>query len=76
MAAAAKPNGQMKVGQVSPTRKLSDFHKKVDKGNDHRRRQQNGDRLAAAISAPRRQRDAGQNHRQQDKTDQTELQAR
>ncbi len=28
MATAANPNGQMKAGQVSPTRKLSDFHRK------------------------------------------------
>ena len=27
-AAAANPNGQMKVGQVSPTRKPSDFQRK------------------------------------------------
>ena len=28
MAAAANPAGQMNIGQVSPTRKLSDFQKK------------------------------------------------
>ncbi len=55
MAAAAKPAGQMNIGQVSPTRKRQRLPEEIDEGNDHRGRQQDRDRLAAAIAAPRRQ---------------------
>ena len=45
----------------------------VDEGNDHRGRQQNGHGVRPAITPPRRQRDPGQDHRQQDESDQPEL---
>src|ERR1700736_1946153 len=32
MAAAANPTGHMNIGQVSPTRRVSDFQKKYPKG--------------------------------------------
>jgi len=49
MAAAAKSDRPDELGQVSPTRKLSDFQKNNRTGRS-RGRQQDGHRVAPAIS--------------------------
>jgi len=66
IAAAANPTGHMNIGQVSPTRRLSDFQKKYPNGTNHARREQMATAYLGDIP-PRRQRRARQDHRQQDK---------